>query len=662
MFSNLRRSLAVLPPAVLLLDAGLASTVIQKSDNMIKRRDTVDCTPYEVQHGDTCYSIGLATNTTYAQLRSWNSEIDIICSNLANLTDSDICISNPYGNYAIPSVTTATATMVTTAAAIPSPTAVGSSSYCGEYHLVVSGEDCGTIEESYGIDLEDFIFLNPELWDNCTNLEAEYYYCVEAVGAISTYSGYAPTATTSAFNQTACTTLPNIGNPLANFTSNEPSIPLANGTRVDCYSYIWFNDTSSSNAAADCWSLAQVYGASGQDLVLWNPSLEDTQNASTTIFAYPCTLSASSSYCVALASSTAAAAPTTTTPSPRAAGEIANCTNWFAPQSYNTCQDILLLYYLTIEEFYAMNPSVGSTCTGMSASTYYCVSTDPGGIPPSTTDDDSSTGTTTGVSTPSPVQTGIASNCDLFYLVVSEDGCEAIATKYNITLADFYAWNPAVKTDCSGLDANDYVCVGIDASSSATGSSTTTPSTTTSTSTTGTATGIVTPTPTQIGMTTDCDAFYYVVPNDGCYDIAAEYGIALADFYTWNPAVGDDCSGLEPNVYVCVGISTSTQVISTNGLCGGDSEATCAGSAFGDCCSSGGYCGSTAAYCGGGCQTEFGNCTAGNISIDGTCGGDAGLTCAGSAFGDCCSSSDYCGSTSDYCGSGCQADFGTCTS
>ncbi|KAJ4386834.1 hypothetical protein N0V93_009732 [Gnomoniopsis smithogilvyi] len=195
-----------------------------------------------------------------------------------------------------------------------------------------------------------------------------------------------------------------------------------------------------------------------------------------------------------------------------------------------------------------MNPSVGSTCTGMSASTYYCVSTDSGGIPPSTTDDDSSTGTTTGVSTPSPVQTGIASNCDLFYLVVSEDGCEAIATKYNITLADFYAWNPAVKTDCSGLDANDYVCVGIDASSSATGSSTTTPSTTTSTSTTGTATGIVTPTPTQIGMTTDCDAFYYVVPNDGCYDIAAEYGIALADFYTWNPAVGDDCSGLEPNV------------------------------------------------------------------------------------------------------------------
>jgi len=26
--------------------------------------------------------------------------------------------------------------------------------------------------------------------------------------------------------------------------------------------------------------------------------------------------------------------------------------------------------------------------------------------------------------------------------------------------SDFYAWNPAVQTDCSGLEASVYVCIG----------------------------------------------------------------------------------------------------------------------------------------------------------------------------------------------------------
>jgi hypothetical protein len=48
----------------------------------------------------------------------------------------------------------------------------------------------------------------------------------------------------------------------------------------------------------------------------------------------------------------------------------------------------------------------------------------------------------------------------------------------------------------------------------------------------------------------------------------------------------------------------------------------------------------------------------GAVSRDGSCG--PGLTCQGSAFGDCCSSHGWCGSTSDYCGSGCQVGFGVC--
>lgn len=51
------------------------------------------------------------------------------------------------------------------------------------------------------------------------------------------------------------------------------------------------------------------------------------------------------------------------------------------------------------------------------------------------------------------------------------------------------------------------------------------------------------------------------------------------------------------------------------------------------------------------------------VSTDGTCSSNSspqGATCAGSAFGDCCSEYGYCGGTNAYCGTGCQAAFGTC--
>ncbi|KAK2036677.1 endoglucanase B [Colletotrichum somersetense] len=50
------------------------------------------------------------------------------------------------------------------------------------------------------------------------------------------------------------------------------------------------------------------------------------------------------------------------------------------------------------------------------------------------------------------------------------------------------------------------------------------------------------------------------------------------------------------------------------------------------------------------------------ISTDGTCGGETGLTCEGSKFGACCSSSGKCGSKILQCrpSCGCQSKFGLC--
>ncbi|KAM7195911.1 hypothetical protein V8F20_007276 [Naviculisporaceae sp. PSN 640] len=103
--------------------------------------------------------------------------------------------------------------------------------------------------------------------------------------------------------------------------------------------------------------------------------------------------------------------------------------------------------------------------------------------------------------------------------------------------------------------------------------------------------------------------------------------------------------------------------ISTDGKCGiANGGKVCRGSGFGDCCSSSGFCGSTPQFCGAGCQTGFGNCTAaaGNITTDGACGGNNGKTCTGSGFGNCCSASGFCGNTTDHCTAGCQPGFGAC--
>jgi hypothetical protein len=127
------------------------------------------------------------------------------------------------------------------------------------------------------------------------------------------------------------------------------------------------------------------------------------------------------------------------------------------------------------------------------------------------------------------------STCDIFYDVVSGDSCYDIANDHGISLDSFYAWNPAVKTDCSGLQPNEYVCIGVK-------------------STTGT--GVATPYPVQTGMVSTCDKFYKVIADDSCVNIANAYSIPVTSFYTWNPAVKTDCSGLQANEYVCVGVSS----------------------------------------------------------------------------------------------------------
>lgn len=151
----------------------------------------------------------------------------------------------------------------------------------------------------------------------------------------------------------------------------------------------------------------------------------------------------------------------------------------------------------------------------------------------------------------------MATDCDTFHLVVSEDTCSVISADAGITLEEFYDWNPAVGDTCGSLFLGYYVCIGtteVTTSMVATTTLATITTTLSSTTTTTTGAGTTTPTPYQPDMVDDCDLFHLVVSGDGCYDIAAAANITLDEFYDWNPDVGDTCATLYLGYYVCIGV------------------------------------------------------------------------------------------------------------
>ncbi|KAF5697167.1 peptidoglycan-binding lysin domain-containing protein [Fusarium mundagurra] len=391
---------------------------------------------------------------------------------------------------------------------------------------------------AHTITRKDLLFLNQELFSNCTNLLAGVYYCVQPVGYISTYPGYDGSSTRPPIQPMSATTLPN---PPAK--TNKPAlsvVPIANGTRNDCVKYTYIRNIT-DNPVANSWSLCNLWDQSPQDFILWNPSLAESKDAETfeattekpavNPYTYPYTLSANSSYCVMLASPTPTPDVDIQPPTPLAAGTPANCTRYHQVMSYNTCENIMAQYLVNINQFYSMNPTIGKDCTGLAMGTWYCVSIWPDGDAPgdqnsvpaiTTTAKSGTTGasaTNTASSTPSPIQTGMVSNCNSFYKVQAGHGCWAISSAKKINLDDFYKWNLAVKTDLRYSLTIGFVSALKPA-----------------------------------GMVMGCKSFYKVKKGDGCWAIANVNKIKLDDFYKWNPAVNNDCSALQPDYNVCIGV------------------------------------------------------------------------------------------------------------
>ncbi|KID91348.1 LysM domain-containing protein [Metarhizium guizhouense ARSEF 977] len=240
------------------------------------------------------------------------------------------------------------------------------------------------------------------------------------------------------------------------------------------------------------------------------------------------------------------------TPAP---GATKDCSAWVQQSLGQTCASIESAYGMSSAKFQEWNPSVtqlGAGCN-LIQSLYYCVqinfiSNFVSSTTFTSTVSSSSSSTTTrtttsagnGITTPTPTQGGMATDCNKFYKVQSGDTCQIIVDKYGtFTLSDFYRWNAAVGLDCHSLWAGYYVCVAVP------GSPTTKPP----------PSG---PSPTQAGIIQSCSKYYQAASGDTCQGILDKFqSFSLSDFYTWNPAVKADCTGLWAGYYYCVGIPIS---------------------------------------------------------------------------------------------------------
>jgi len=116
-----------------------------------------------------------------------------------------------------------------------------------------------------------------------------------------------------------------------------------------------------------------------------------------------------------------------------------SCDSFHLVANGDTCSALASEYSITLSQFYAWNPAVGSSCSDLEIGTYVCI--DILGSASSTT---SAT-----ITTPSPIQTGMVTDCDKFYDVESGDDCADIASAESIPLPPFMLgiqqWAPRVQ-------------------------------------------------------------------------------------------------------------------------------------------------------------------------------------------------------------------------
>ncbi|KAF4944841.1 hypothetical protein FSARC_14574 [Fusarium sarcochroum] len=381
----------------------------------------------------------------------------------------------------------------------PDPVQPGIVSNCDKFYMVEKNEGCAQVASKNDITLAQFQKWNTKVGSNCGGLFADTWACVSIIGHEAT----TPTEPTKPTN------------------GIETPSPIQAKMITSC------NKFHKIVSKTTCQSIENYYKVPLADFYKWNPAV-GTACQSLLI-----------DYHVCVGVENDKSTPTDPgngieTPSPIQAKMDKNCNKFHKIATTTTCQSINSYYGLPLADFYKWNPSVGKNCESLLAGYWVCISVI--GYKPTPTDPGN------GISTPSPIQSGMVKNCNKFHPIKSTTTCQSIQDYYKITMAQLSTWNPAIGSKCTSLWKDYNVCVGVIGQTPAKPTPTT-PSN-----------GIKTPTPIQAGLISNCKKFHEVQTTTTCSSIQNYYKITMAQIAKWNPAVGSTCNALWAHYWVCVGV------------------------------------------------------------------------------------------------------------
>ncbi|KAI8231929.1 LysM domain-containing protein [Colletotrichum sp. SAR 10_86] len=315
----------------------------------------------------------------------------------------------------------------------------------------------------FGISLTDFVFLNPAINENCTNLYAEESYCVQAVG--DSLGNVSDTACAFQKGFRYCGQWYDALKPSEPDEEIDPmdsAYPGRDGTIETCTEIVDVDE----DGYPSCQDILSDYELTIAEFYAWNPSvgadcsgmwadIEDPTPTTTVVSS--------------ITAPTASSKPTP--PGPTHAGQPDNCNKWHVVKSGDDCSTIESQYALTHAEFLAFNPAVSEDCLSNFWGDYaYCVGTDSsGGSEPVTTTLSSaaaSTPTNGPVAAPEPNQAGNAvTSCNKYAQAQSGDWCAAFVERHSLAAADFYSWNTVLGStgeNCGGSFWAEYwYCIGV---------------------------------------------------------------------------------------------------------------------------------------------------------------------------------------------------------
>jgi len=319
-------------------------------------------------------------------------------------------------------------------------------------------DTCTYVLEDNYITIDEFRKMNPSIGADCTGLKVGQSYCVElGAGGGDPVTTTTSTTATSTKPSSTSTTLATSTKATTSSTSTKPSTTItpsstkpSNGiatpeptqpqmvSNCDLFYFV--------KSGESCASVLSKNSITVDQLFAWNPSVNKDCSG----------LWADVNVCVSIIGHT----PTTTqpgngitTPTPIQPTIVANCDAFYFVPKGEACDTVAGKNGISVAELIKFNPSAGSNCQGLWADTYACVSIV--GHTPGTP-----TGPGNGITTPTPFQPGMVTNCKTFHFVDGQT-CQNVLDKYKITLANFYKWNPQVGSSCNNMWAKTYVCVGV---------------------------------------------------------------------------------------------------------------------------------------------------------------------------------------------------------